>query len=189
MGTLVIYAHPKTQGHCPWILKQVELNLKRMDEEYEVIDLYKRGYNSVLKAEELYTAKKYEVSEENKKIQEKIKSSKKLIFIYPVWWGTMPAILKGFFDRVFVARYAFKYVKGVPIGLLKDVKALVFITSGAHETLSRIFQSPVKNIKYEILRFCGIKAKVVQFGNSRELDDKRKNMINKKVAKTISRFY
>ena len=37
MGTLLIYAHPKTPGHCPEILKQVELNLKKIGEKYELI--------------------------------------------------------------------------------------------------------------------------------------------------------
>jgi hypothetical protein len=44
-----------------------------------------------------------------KKIQKQITESNHLIFIYPVWWGSMPAILKGFFDRVLTPGFAFRF--------------------------------------------------------------------------------
>jgi len=40
--------------------------------------------------------------------QEKIKWADHLVWIYPVWWGSLPAILKGFIDRVFLPGFAFK---------------------------------------------------------------------------------
>ena len=40
--------------------------------------------------------------------QEKIKWAEHLVWIYPVWWGSFPAILKGFIDRVFLPGFAFK---------------------------------------------------------------------------------
>ncbi|MGF2414615.1 MAG: NAD(P)H-dependent oxidoreductase [Ferruginibacter sp.] len=43
------------------------------------------------------------------KAQEKIKAADHIVWIYPLWWGMMPAVLKGFIDRVFVPGFAFKY--------------------------------------------------------------------------------
>ena len=40
--------------------------------------------------------------------QEKIKWAEHLVWIYPVWWGSLPAILKGFIDRVFLPGFAFQ---------------------------------------------------------------------------------
>lgn len=40
--------------------------------------------------------------------QEAIKWCNHIVLIYPVWWGSLPAILKGFFDRVFLPGFAFK---------------------------------------------------------------------------------
>lgn len=181
---LIIFAHPGNKGYCTQILADVKKELDKNKDTYEILDLYKIGYNPVLKFTELYSSGKYEISDENLAIQEKVKNSD-LIFIYPVWWGTMPAILKGFIDRLFVAKFAFTY-KGVkPKPLLKGKKALVFITTGSPTIFSRIFQSPVRHIKKEILGFCGINAKVIQIGNAKKLTEKEKNLISKKVKVAI----
>lgn len=41
--------------------------------------------------------------------QRQIHWAEHLVFVYPVWWGGFPALLKGFFDRVFLPGFAFKY--------------------------------------------------------------------------------
>ena len=41
--------------------------------------------------------------------QRQIHWAEHLVFVYPVWWGGLPALLKGFFDRVFLPGFAFKY--------------------------------------------------------------------------------
>jgi NAD(P)H dehydrogenase (quinone) len=40
---------------------------------------------------------------------EKIKWAEHLVFVFPIWWGGMPAMLKGFFDRLFLPGFAFQY--------------------------------------------------------------------------------
>ena len=44
--------------------------------------------------------------------QEQILAAQHLVFVYPVWWGTYPALLKGFLDRVLLPGFAFKYHTG-----------------------------------------------------------------------------
>jgi len=74
---------------------------------------------------------------------------------------------------------------------LRPKKALVFITSGANVALSSIFQGrrPVNSIKTDILGFCRVSTKVVQFGGSNSFDEKRDLLIKKTVAKEIKKFY
>ncbi|QQE78849.1 NAD(P)H-dependent oxidoreductase [Alicyclobacillus sp. SO9] len=51
-----------------------------------------------------------------------------LIFIYPVWWYGAPAVLKGFFDRVLAAGFAYEYKGLPPKGLLRGKSAWVMYT-------------------------------------------------------------
>jgi len=118
---LIIYAHPNKKGHCGYILEQVKKRLDKKREKYKILDLYQMKYDPLLKDEEHYTSGSHKVSKNNKIIQKKIKKSKKLIFIYPTWWNNMPAILKGFVDRVFIPKFAFSYKGNFPIGLLKGL--------------------------------------------------------------------
>jgi len=184
MKTLIIYAHPETEGFCSETLRQVEEKLKKFNQEYELIDLYKIGYDPILKKEELYTAGNRNISEQNLEFQQKIKEAKNLIFIYPIWWGTMPAILKGFFDRILTPRFGYNYKKGGMVErLLKDKKAIVFVSNGSAKIVYSIFNMPNILIKINILAFCGIKSKVFQIYEARKLDENKKEEIAKNIEK------
>jgi NAD(P)H dehydrogenase (quinone) len=99
----------------------------------------------------------------------------------------MPAIMKGFIDRVFSAGFAFKYTNGVPVGLLKGKKATVFVSSGARKILTKVFLGNrfEKLIASDILGFCGIKAKVYQVGNAKQLDNTQIKIIESNVKSAL----
>jgi len=187
--TIIIYAHPNKKGFCGNILSQTMKQLERNDTSFDVIDLYEIEYNPVMKNEEHYTSGGYAVSEENKKFQEMISQAKNLIFIYPTWWQNMPAILKGFIDRVFIMRFAFTYDSGRPVGLLKGRNAVVFTTSGGPRIFSRFYSRDraIKVLTKDTLRFCGFKTKGFAIGGAqKELNDQKKQEIQKKVQKAIN---
>jgi NAD(P)H dehydrogenase (quinone) len=182
MKTLIIYAHPETKSHCSVILEEVQ---KRLD-HFEVLDLYKIGYNPILGESELYTSGNSDVDKQTKIIQEKIKQADHLVFIYPVWWGTMPAILKGFFEKVLTPGFAYKFENKMPKKLL-DKQATVLMTLGGPKIYSLITGNlPKKHIKKSILGFCGIKAKVYQLFNCNDFNDKKSEEIKNLVRKTFS---
>ena len=191
MKTLIIYAHPNTPAHNPKILEEVKVGLKKLKQDYEIIDLYKLKYDPILHEDEHYTSGNYNISRQNKEFQKKIKQSKNLIFIYPIWWNSMPAILKGFIDRVFTGRFAFIYKNKMPVGLLKGKRAIVFTSSGApnifYKIIERSFGS--KQMTRYILHFCGIKSKFFNIGSSIELNENQKNKIKKQVLKGMKYLY
>ncbi len=180
MKTLVIYAHPEHKGHCSTILDNVKKNI-----DCEILDLYKIKFNPLLTPQEYAIKPKVMF----KGIQQKIAKADNLIFIYPHWWGGMPAILKGFFDRVFTHGFAFKFEGDMPEGLLTNKKAIVFKTYGG----PFIFQLLMGNhdahvIKNDILGFCGIKAKVYPLGGCKKLNKEKKDKINVMVEKALSKL-
>lgn len=185
--TVIIYAHPHKDGFCGKMLSETIAQLQKSDTNFNVIDLYAIGYDPVLKKEEHYTSGGYIVSEQNKKFQAMITEAKNLIFIYPVWWQNMPAILKGFCDRVFVSRYAFIYEGKIPIGLLKGRKAVVLVSTGAPRIVTFFYTGDraVKILTKDLLKFCGITARGFVVDNARKLTEKKEKQIIQKVHKAL----
>ncbi|MBL7056308.1 NAD(P)H-dependent oxidoreductase [Candidatus Woesearchaeota archaeon] len=190
MRTLIVYAHPQTKGHCPLILEGIENWHKQHQIDYEVIDLYRIKYDPVLHEEEHYTAGNREISEQNREFQQKISETTKLIFIYPMWWGYVPAILKGFFDRVFTSNFAFRYEGNKPIAMLKGKKAALLVTSGGPKIIYKLLlDMPNTLIKLIVFRFCGIKSKVFQVDKARILNDTQVKKIKKESSKAMKYLY
>lgn len=102
--------------------------------------------------------------------QEKIKWCSHLVIIYPIWWGTMPALVKGFLDRCWLPGFAFKYHKNDPFWdrLLAGRSARMIVTSDAPTLYNFLmyFNAPVLVMKKAVLGFCGFKpVRVTTFGN------------------------
>ena len=95
------------------------------------------------------------------KVQQDISEADHLVIVYPNWWGTYPALLKGFIDRVFLPNFAFKYLEKSPLPakLLKGKTARIIVTMdtpGWYYWL--VNRSPGHNsMKKAILEFCGVK--------------------------------
>lgn len=88
-----------------------------------------------------------------------IQAAEHWVLVYPVWWGGMPAILKGFIDRVFLPGYAFKYRPNSALWdkLLQGRSARVIQTLDTPIWYERwINGNPAaRQIKKTILQFCG----------------------------------
>jgi len=183
---LIVYAHPNKDGHCGYFLQLIKDKLEQKGIDYDIYDLYKMNYNPVMKPEEHYSSGGKQISEENKSIQARIKAEDKFIFIYPVWWNNMPAILKGFFDRVFVSGFAFKYRIGIPVGLLKG-KAVIFCSSGSPKLIANLYSGGrgFKLVSKDVLRFAGIKSKVYTVDRATRFNDRQKRKIERLVDKGI----
>lgn len=183
---LIIYAHPNKTGHCGYILEKIISTLNNNQTSFTLLDLYQENYDPVLKAQEHYTSGHYEISVTTKKYQDLLKNEDRFIFIYPTWWNSAPAIIKGFFDRTMTSRFAFRYVNSIPRGLLNG-KALVFTTTGGPAFIEKLFlgNRSLKFIRQDVLRFCGIKSKGVLIGSATKFTPQQKTKIDKAVSKNI----
>lgn len=187
MDVLIIYAHPHTGGHCEEALLKLTESLESTKKSYKILDLYSMNYDPILHENEHYTRGNKTISKETEEMQDLLKKADKIVFIYPVWWASMPAILKGYFDKVLTPGFAFKYESGLPIGLLKGKKAAIIITSGGNKLLLKIFMGDVqkKLIKDDILGFCGIKSKLFHIDSATRFTDSQKKKIAKNVQLAI----
>jgi len=172
---LIVFAHPSHDGHSGYLLEQMKTRLEKAHADFEIIDLYALDYNPTLKISELYSAGQNEVSNQNLDFQNKIKAADRLLFIYPTWWQNMPAILKGFLDRVFTGGFGFVYKNGLPVGLLKGKKAAAFTSSGGPALYTRFFtsNSSLNVLLKHTLAFCGMQTRGFLLGGARKLEDNK----------------
>jgi putative NADPH-quinone reductase len=93
--------------------------------------------------------------------QQLIQWADHLVFEFPIWWGTMPALLKGFIDRVFLPGFAFQYRKKSVLvdGLLKNKTARLLVTMDSPWWYFRFFlrNAGITIMKTSILEFSGVK--------------------------------
>src|SRR4029079_4648856 len=112
----------------------------------EVSDLYVEGFNPVAgrhdfssvanpdrfhyQSEQELAARCGTFAPEIQREQERVRAADLLVLQFPLWWGSVPAILKGWFDRVLA--YGFAYVDGrrFDTGLFKGRRALFSVTTG-----------------------------------------------------------
>jgi NAD(P)H dehydrogenase (quinone) len=131
MKYLIIYAHPNPESFNHAILETISEELKKKKKEFKVRDLYKIGFNPVLSTKDLSAIENGAVPQDIKKEQNYISKADTLIFIFPIWWSSMPAILKGYIDRVFSLKFAYDITADGVKGLLKGKKAFIVSTTGA----------------------------------------------------------
>lgn len=109
--------------------------------------------------------------------RELIEWSDHITVLTPVWWGSVPALLKGFFDRTLVIGWAFRYRdNGRPEGLLAGRTGRVMVTSDSPRWyLPLVGDSTVKQVKGRTLEFCGLSpVKVSRFTDVRNASDERR---------------
>jgi len=118
---------------------------------------------------------------------EAIKWANHLVWIHPVWWGGLPAKMKGFIDRTFLPGITFKYKKDSIWWdkLLKGKSARIITTMDQPGWYYSLFygKPSINQLKKSTLQFCGVSpVKVTTIGPIRNTDATRKSIFLKKVT-------
>ena len=139
MKTLIVFNHPYEGSYCNAILEAVQSGLKKGNHEVDFIHLDKDNFDPVMRnkdlaafakarndAEGAYTMLDPQVMDYKKRLEE----AEHLIFIFPIWWELMPALTKGFIDKVIFPGIAYNYGKnGRMLFCLKNLKGLTVVTT------------------------------------------------------------
>ena len=183
MNLLIVVAHPDTEhSHNRYIYEEVKRRMSHVD--YKCIDLYEEEFNPVLFQEDEAQKQRY---------QDLVAWSTHLVIIYPIWWNGPPAILKGFFDQVIEADFAFKFDPtpfpkvGWPRGFLNGRRAAVLTTSGSPTWMHYLYQRRrgIKNVTKDTLSYCGVTTKNFHLGGAQRLDETNKHKIKRMVTDSI----
>lgn len=99
----IVFCHPLKKSFNHQILEAITKTFTDEGREYDVINLYGENFNPVLDSNELATYGRGRSSDPKAlAYAEALQKTTEIIFIFPIWWGEMPALLKGFFDKTFI---------------------------------------------------------------------------------------
>ncbi|MDR1584498.1 MAG: NAD(P)H-dependent oxidoreductase [Prevotellaceae bacterium] len=158
MKYLIILAHPNPASFNSSLIKALHDHLVNKDNEVEIRNLYEIGFNPVLSADDFLSLTDNKIPKDIDIEQKYVKWAEHIIFAYPVWWGGMPAILKGYIDRVFSEGFAYEYVAEGSRGLLSPRKGSIICSTGAYSEEYKTVQDAMKIISGEVIfDFVGLK--------------------------------
>lgn len=110
MKVVIVFNHPYDGSYCNAILQSVTKGLTKANHQIDLIHLDKDNFNPVMTSADLkgFRDKK---SSDPKVIEysNRIKEADHLVFIFPIWWELMPALTKGFVDKVIFPGVAYDY--------------------------------------------------------------------------------
>jgi len=161
MRVLVIYAHPLADSFAAALHQGVLAALRIGGHEVDDCDLYALGFDPVLSAAERasYNTPNPDLSAVASHVA-RLQAAEALVLCFPTWWYGMPAILKGYFDRVWAQGVAFHLAEGggaILPGLANITKFWVVTTYGGPWWLIRlVLRDPVRAVILGgLARLCG----------------------------------
>jgi NAD(P)H dehydrogenase (quinone) len=149
MRALLVLAHPLENSFAHAAAARVRASLGRRGMEVDLIDLYADGFDPRLTAAERagYFATPYDSGAVADYVA-RLKLAEKLILVFPQWWFDVPAMMKGFFDRVLAPGVAFDHAPGggALVARLTHIDALYVVSStGAPWWVVRLYMGdPVR---------------------------------------------
>lgn len=154
---LIITGHPDKNSYCGALAEAYKEGASSKGNHVVLLSLSELQFN--LSLVNGYS-KTMELEPDLRLAQEKITWAEHIVIVHPVWWGSVPALLKGFFDRVLLPGFAFKYRKDSPLWdkLLKGRTGRIIYTSDTPIWFYTWFYiaPSVNQVKSRVLEFCGI---------------------------------
>lgn len=154
MRVLVLYAHPVEESFNGALHRLVVERLEAAGHTVDDCDLYAEDFDPRLSREERLGYHDLETNiEPVRAYVERLQAADALVMSYPVWNFGYPAILKGFFDRVFLPGVSFKLENGqVRPSLHNITKVAVVTTYGGSRTRALLAGDPPRKLVERVLR-------------------------------------
>jgi len=152
MRALIVFSHPEARSFSAALKDEAVSTLIRLGYQVEVSDLYAMGWNPALGPAEFEAdradATYLDLSREQENAfakgshsadvraeQQKVAGADLVLLHFPVWWFSMPAMLKGWVDRVFSRGFAYSAGRKYESGHFKGKRAMLCLTTGTASTL------------------------------------------------------
>lgn len=157
---LIVYCNPNprslSSAYRDALVELTEMSANPVN----VRDLYNIGFSPVLEMRDFDAVKHGQIPAEVKVEQDYVMWADLITFVYPVWWAGMPALMKGYIDRVFTKGFAYTMDdEGHLKGLLGDKKVVILNNMGfpyAYYEKMGMLDSMKQATNEGIFKFCGM---------------------------------
>ena len=138
MKTLIIFNHPREGSFCSAIREAVKSGLKKGGHQCKVINLDKDGFDPVMREKDLKAfATAGRIGPDGLegvdpiilRYMKKLRWAEHIVMIFPIWWMTMPAMMKGFIDKVIFPGIAYKMEDSKLVSTLSGLKHVTVIST------------------------------------------------------------
>ena len=196
MRCLIVTAHPLANSLCQTLASTASDALRERGHEIELEDLYAQQFPPALSAAERggYYLNSYDTASVEAQAQ-RLRGAEALVLCFPTWWFGFPAILKGWFDRVWAPSVAYDHASdlGAIKPRLTQLKKVMVITSlGSPWWVDQfIMRQPVKRIlKTAILGTCAPQAKfeMLSIYSSEKLHQEKVTAFQNKITHSLKRW-
>ncbi|MBX4904669.1 MULTISPECIES: NAD(P)H-dependent oxidoreductase [Rhizobium] len=154
MRVLVLHSHPVEESYGKALYKQTLESLRHAGHDVDGCDLYAENFDPVLSRHDRLAYHDYPGNTEPvKSYVERLKRAEGLVLVTPVWNFGFPAILKGYFDRVWLPGVSFELIEGKVESRLRHIRRLAAVlTYGATPFRAFAAGNPPKKIVKRVLR-------------------------------------
>jgi putative NADPH-quinone reductase len=153
---VVINGHPDNKSFCH-ALARAYISGAKHAAKYSFINLPDLKFDPIL---HFGYRKKMPLEPDLISAQEMIKAADHVVFVFPNWWGTYPALLKGFIDRMWLPGFGYKFIDGklLPQKLLKGKTGRLIITMNTPSFIYKLIlkQPGVHGMRDSVMKFSGI---------------------------------
>ena len=158
MKTLIVLCHPSNENFSRVIQSETSILYDKYKLEFEIRNLYQIGFNPIISSNDIAAYKMGTAQEDVLREQEYIRSADLIIFIYPIWWTGMPAMMKGYIDRVFSEGFAYSITTKGRKKLLKKKKVVIVSTAEQNSKPHHVSSSyeQIINAEKQIFESCGM---------------------------------
>jgi NAD(P)H dehydrogenase (quinone) len=185
MRVLVLYAHPVPESYGSALHAAVLAELARAGHAVDDCDLNAEGFQPVMTAPERRSY--HDLAANTAPVQayvDRLAAAEALVIVTPVWNFGWPAILKGYFDRVFLPGVSFRLQDGKVAGALTHIRRLVVVTTyGGTRWRAMMVGDPPRRIATRVIRaVTGFNARVTYLAHydmNRSTDASRRRFLAK----------
>ena len=159
MLVLAVYCHPDHGSFCGAVLERFVAGAEAAGHTVEVADLYCEGFDPVMSLCDLQQFDGVPMPPDVLAEQARVEQADALCFVFPLWWWSLPAMLKGWLDRVFSAGWAYRWEHDPQGSLLDPRPCTMLVTAGASKkmTAQHGYDDKIELLwRRGVLDYCGV---------------------------------